>query len=550
MNDATRVEWRDWDEAAFAEAADADVPVLLSLSASWCRPCHEMDAETFAEPRIAANVNDDFVPIRVDVDRRPRVRDRYNMGGFPSTVFLTPDGSLLTGAGYLAPDGMRQVLERVRERWATSGADAGRVPRALTEGEPPWGELSTAVVERMAAVLEATYDERAGGWGDGPKFPLPDAVEFALKRDRRMALRSLDAVSANLLDEYDGGFYRFAEERDWSGLHREKLLDTNAALVRAFANAYLYTGRDEYREPASRTIDYLTTSLWRSASEGADGPTAAFANSQAPPEPTMDTLSPTDREAGDEPPVDETVFAGANALAIDALLTYGAYTDDERAHRYAERTLETVRDQFVEGGVVIHYRGDTDAPQCLLTDQARVVGALTTAHSVLGAEALSLAERIAEVTIDRLQVGGSLIDGPPEGLGLVEHPLRPLDANVAFADALVDLAVVADEPRYRSVAREILESFARASDRFDGQVAAYASTAGRLLEDPLELRVGDVAGSDLHRAALRVADHEKVVVPNDDGVADGVVEIRLGDRTAEPATSPAGVAERVGELFA
>lgn len=105
MDDPTRVEWREWGQAAFDEAAAADIPVLLSLTATWCDHCHEMDAETYAEPRIAANINDSFVPIRVDVDRQPRVRDRYNMGGFPSTVFLAPNGEVLTGRAISAPTG-------------------------------------------------------------------------------------------------------------------------------------------------------------------------------------------------------------------------------------------------------------------------------------------------------------------------------------------------------------------------------------------------------------------------------------------------------------
>ncbi len=277
MDDTTRVEWREWGRDAFDEAAAADVPVLLSLTATWCDHCHEMDAETYAEPRIAANVNDSFVPVRADVDRYPRVRDRYNMGGFPSTVFLAPDGTVLTGAGYLGPDGMRQVLDSVRTMWDTKGDGAARIPRPLREDNPPAGALTADIESAMLGQLSDSYDETAGGWGQSPKFPLPDALEFALKRDREMALRSYDAVGANLLDEYDGGFYRFATDRDWSGLQREKLLDSNGALVRAFANAYLHTGKDEYREPADRTIDFLTTTLWNADAD-------AFANSQAPGE--------------------------------------------------------------------------------------------------------------------------------------------------------------------------------------------------------------------------------------------------------------------------
>jgi len=298
MNETTRVEWREWGGEVFDEAAEADVPILLSLTATWCDHCHEMDAETYAEPRIAANVNDSFVPVRVDVDRHPRVRDRYNMGGFPSTVFLAPNGKVLTGAGYLGPDGMRQVLDSVRTMWQTKGTGAARVPRPLREDNPPAGELTADIEQGMLGHLTDTYDETAGGWGQQPKFPLPDALEFALKRDREMALRSYDAVGANLLDEYEGGFYRFATEPDWSGLQREKLLDSNGALVRAFANAYLLTGADEYRDPAERTIEYLTGTLW-------NGEVAAFSNSQAPGEDDAYSLDATDRAAAAEPPVDE-----------------------------------------------------------------------------------------------------------------------------------------------------------------------------------------------------------------------------------------------------
>lgn len=548
MEDVTLVEWREWGEAAFEEATAADVPVLCSLTATWCDHCHEMDAETYAEPRIAANVDDDFVPVRVDVDRHPRVRDRYNVGGFPSTVFLAPDGSLLSGAGYLGPDGMRQVLDSVRRLWAERGEDAARVPRALRDDEPPAGEVTDEIVSRMLATVRDRYDERAGGWGDGPKFPLPDTLEFALKRDREIALRSFDAVAANLGDEYEGGFYRFASERDWSGLQREKLLDSNAALVRAFANAYCYTGRDEYREPAERAIEYLTTTLWLPEPAGVDGAGngGAFAGSQAPADASAYTLDPSDREAADAPPIDATAYAGGNALAVEGLATYAAYTDDERASRYAERALSYLREHLLEDGVVVHYRdGSEDGERCLLANQARVLGALTTAWSVLGADVLEDARAVADVTIDRLRDGDSFVDGPRSGPGLVSRPLRPLDANVAFADALLDLAVATDEHRYRPTARETLAAFAGASDRFGVQVARYASVVGRLFEGPLVIRVGGPAGSELHRAALRVADHEKVVVPAASDLEPGTARVERGDAVSATAETPEQLGDRV-----
>ncbi|MFP8953886.1 DUF255 domain-containing protein [Natrialbaceae archaeon A-arb3/5] len=546
MNDETRVEWREWGQDAFDEAAAAETPVLLSLTATWCDHCHEMDAETYAEPRIAANVNDSFVPVRVDVDRHPRVRDRYNMGGFPSTVFLAPNGHVLTGAGYLGPDGMRQVLDSVRTMWQTKGSGAARVPRPLRDDEPPAGELTADVEAAMLGQLTETYDEMAGGWGQSPKFPLPDALEFALKRDREMALRSFDAVGANLLDEYDGGFYRFASERNWSGLQREKLLDSNGALVRAFANAYLHTGKDEYREPAERTIEYLTTTLWNDEAD-------AFANSQAPGEDDAHSLDATDRATAAEPPVDNGVFAGPNGLAIEGLLTYYAYTDDERARRYAERALETLRTALIEDGVVAHVRDestDFDADTCLLATQVRVLAALTTAASTLGSEMVTDATAVADATIDRLHDGDSFVDGPADGTGLLDRPLRPLDSNVAIADALVEVAALTGNERYREIARDTLEEFAGASDRFGVQIARYATATARLLEGPLVVRVGDEPGSDLHRAALRLADHEKVVVPDaTDKLEPGTAWVERNDRVSTIAETPEQLSQRLQSVL-
>ena len=539
----TRVEFHEWGPEPFAIADRRGAPVLLSLSASWCTPCHEMDRATYDEPRIAANLNDGFVPVRVDVDRHPRVRDRYNMGGFPSTVFCTPDGRVVSGAGYLGPDGMRQVLDSVRGLWDRKGAEAGRLPRSLRDTTPPAGELTDGIEGHLAGALEAHYDERAGGWGDGEKFPMPRTIEFALKRDREMALRTLDAVGANLLDEYAGGFFRFAERADWSGIHYEKPLDTNAALVRAFANAYCYTGEERYREPAERTVDYLTTTLWTGD---------AFAASQAAGAGAAHyTADPSDREAEGEPPVDGTVLADWNALAVDALLTYHAYTDDERAARYAERAMETLRTELLDGDAVVHYRdGEERGESGLLVDHARLVGALCRARQVRGLDTLALARTLADAAIERCFSEGSFVDGPAAGPGLLDRPLRPLDGNVEMAEALLELATLTGEQRYDERAREAVTAFAGAADRFGPQVAAYGSVAARLRRDVLTIRVGTPAGSDLHRAALRVADHEKVVIPGAGEPPSGTAVAALGERSTEPAGDPEALLEAVQSLLA
>ncbi|MCT9097806.1 DUF255 domain-containing protein [Haloarchaeobius sp. HME9146] len=540
----TRVEWHEWGPDAFELAAEEGKPILLSLSATWCSHCHEMDRETYDEPRIAANVNDGFVPVRVDVDRNPRVRDRYNMGGFPSNVFLTPDGEVLTGSGYLGEDGMRQVIDSVRRMWDEKGAAAGRVPRSVQDNDTPAGELTEDIEIQLLGQIRESYDERNGGWGSAEKFPMPRTIEFALKREQEQALRSLNAVSANLLDDYAGGFFRFAANPDWSGTHHEKLLDTNASLLRAFANAYLYTGKDEYRQPAEATVDYLTGTLWNGDAFG--GGQAAGAGA------SYYTAEPSDRESAETPTVDETAFADWNALAVDALLTYHAYTDDETARRYAERTLDYLTAELVDDGVVTHFRADdgTEGEAGLLVDHARVLSALTRAREVLGADTLDTAQAVADHAIDTLLVGDSFVDGPREGLGLLDRPLRPLDGNVEFADALLDLALLTGEDEYREVAADALAAFAGAADRFGVRIAAYGSAVSRLLYDPLVIAVTDEPGSDLHRAALRMADHEKVVVPNATGYAEsGAAYVVRGESVADPAYDPETLSRRVSDAM-
>ncbi|WP_418281445.1 DUF255 domain-containing protein [Halorubrum sp. DTA98] len=549
MTDGTHVEWRDWGREAFAEADDEDKPVLLSLSATWCEGCHEMDATTYAEPRIAANVNEGFVPVRVDVDRQPRVRERYNMGGFPTTAFLTPEGELLTGAGYLGVDGMRQVLESVRAMWAEKGRDAGRVPRALDADLPPSGELTEAIESHFAGQLEVTYDEEYAGWGTDAKFPLPRTVEFALKCDRDRALRTLDAVRDHLADDVAGGFFRFAGTSDWGDVAYEKPIDTNAAVTRAFANAYLYTGDEAYLDPARAAVDFLTDDLWTGFGVGGSlGPGLGRAYYAA---------SAEDREELDSPRRDLTVFAGGNALAADALLAVHAYTDDDRAREYASRILDGLeRDLIdVETGELTRYRsGDEVGERDLLADAARVVAAYTRAAGVLGSGA-PVARAVADRAIEELRVDGSFVDGPRSGAGLLDRPFRPLDGNVEMATALVDLAALTGADRYRRIARETAESFAGATDRLGVQVAAYGSLVGRLRRGSTAVVVGTEPGSDLHRAAWRVADHEKVVVPNahrEDApaprsIAEGTAIVHDGESVSEPATTPEELMKRVSE---
>ena len=566
--DESRVSWRPWGESAFAAADRTGKPVLLWLTTAWCSDCREMARETFGDPRIAANVEDGFVPVHADAERQPRVRERYAMGGFPSTVFCTPDGSVLTGAGYLGPDGFREILDRVRETYDAHGATAGSVPNAL-QAEPPGGDLSAAVPRHFAGQLEAQWDEANDGWGADAKFPLPGAVRFALRHDQSRGVRALDAIDRHLTGP-DGGFFRHSRRPDWSDPARERTTLSNATVLRAFADGYLTTGAERFRGTATANARFLRRELWLDPGFGG-------------------SLAADDGR-------DSTRFADANAAAADALLTLTAYTDDRAARTTAEETLAFLRSAHITDGRVHHVATgeqtghdggeqsdyadgeqadhddneqashadseqsdhvDSEQPTHdsrssvatgepetdLLTDITRVVGAFTTAAQVLG-EGTAVARRVADRALERLATQAAFRDGPTAGAGLLDRPLYPVDETARFADHLVDLAVLTGEDRYRRRGEAALAAFADATDRMGVQVATYARASERTLREPLVVSVATPPGSDLHRAALRLADHGKVVVPNAEGPPTGTA--RVGD--TEPAGDPATLAARIEDV--
>src|SRR3954464_6443148 len=146
------VAWQPWSAAAFARAREEQKPVLLSIATAWCHWCHEMDRTSYADPEIAAIVNDRFIPIRVDGDDRPDISERYSLGGWPTTAFLTPAGEILAGGTFVPIDRMRAVLAQVSEAFRLQ---PGKAPPAIEDACPVPGVLDQA---QLTARIFATFD--------------------------------------------------------------------------------------------------------------------------------------------------------------------------------------------------------------------------------------------------------------------------------------------------------------------------------------------------------------------------------------------------------
>ncbi len=293
------VNWQPWDDAAREAARERDVPIFLSVGYAACHWCHVMAEESFENEAIASLLNDQFVPVKVDREERPDVDRLYQTicqqvtgrGGWPLSVWLTPDGRPFYVGTYFPPEarqntpGFRQLLQDVADAWADpeereeieQRADewAAAVRGELSEvPEPPApGEEDTDDDRRLESAAEAALrgaDREEGGWGRGQKFPQPGRLHLLMRafaatgRDpfRAVTVETLDAMaSGGLYDHLGGGFHRYTTDRDWTVPHFEKMLYDNAELPRAFLAGYQLTGEDRYATVARETFAFLQREL-------------------------------------------------------------------------------------------------------------------------------------------------------------------------------------------------------------------------------------------------------------------------------------------------
>jgi len=281
------VDWYPWGEEAFARARDEDRPILLSIGYSACHWCHVMEHESFEDEETARLMNERFVSIKVDREERPDVDGIYmdavvaltGQGGWPMTVFLTPDGAPFWGGTYFPPTprmGMpafRDVLTAMATVYADRRGDVTAQGAELVEAirrsgtTPPSGEpLTSGLLGQAVFTLAAQFDGRHGGFGGAPKFPPASTIEFLLRVHARtgseqalaMAAKTLDEMAAGgIYDQLGGGFHRYSVDAIWLVPHFEKMLYDNALLASAYLHAWLVTETARYREVVEETLDYL-----------------------------------------------------------------------------------------------------------------------------------------------------------------------------------------------------------------------------------------------------------------------------------------------------
>jgi uncharacterized protein YyaL (SSP411 family) len=519
-NRAAEIAWRPFGEKAFQEAQVADKPVLLAISAIWCHWCHVMDETSYSDPEVIRQINERYVPIRVDNDERPDVNRRYNMGGWPTTAFLTPDGEIVHGGTYVPPDAMRSYLTQVAELWSTQRSELARRVAEMREKEsearaPKSGDLSFQIVDQVGSLVRGQYDPQFGGFGREPKFPQPKLLRFLLDEHRRfgypeiatMLHRTLGAMAAGgMYDQVEGGFFRYSTTRQWEIPHYEKMLEDNAELLAIYAEAHRSFPTAGYDRVVRDAIRWMDTVLWQEDRK-------LWAGSQDADEHYYTLDSAEERAKHEAPFVDRAIYTSWNDLAASAYFAAWSALDEGAFGDRAHNALGSLQGRMWDDPTnTLHHYDAGDGPKLpnLLGDLAAHLMALLDAHETgLLKRALGLAVRTATTLRDRLEDAehGGFFDAPEKTgePGRLSRRERPIEENALAAEGLLRLAALTGENEWRELALRALRSFVGEYRQWGQFAASYANAVARALAEPLVVTVVGPADDDVATALWRRA---------------------------------------------
>ena len=560
------VDWYPWGEEAFERARAEDKPILLSVGYAACHWCHVMEHESFEDAETARLMNERFVCVKVDREERPDVDGLYmeavvamtGHGGWPMTVFLTPDGKPFWGGTYFPPEprfsmpSFRQVLVAISDAWQARRGDVERQGGALVEAIKAASEqrastepLTTALLANAVPAIRRQFDGEHGGFGRAPKFPPASTLELLLRRgELEMVTKTLDGMAAGgMYDLVGGGFHRYSVDERWLVPHFEKMLYDNALLASVYLHAWVVTGDERYRRVCEETLDYLVRDMrlpeggFASAedadTEGVEGLTytwtpeelVAVLGEEHPewlqpfehdryvlrgeiPEDARRRLFET-REERPKPARDDKALAAWNGLTLAA---------------FAEAARRLERDDYLEvattlagfllgplsgdGGRLLRtYRAGVAKIDAYLEDYADVAHGLLELYWATGElrwleEARRLAELAIELFLDH-ENGGFFVDAGADGLvarrkELDDHPTPSGNSMIAFV--LLRLARIYGDADLERHAVGVFRLARPLLERAPPAVGHMLCAVDLHFSPPREVAV--VGDGDLRRAAL------------------------------------------------
>ncbi|MDY7077673.1 MAG: thioredoxin domain-containing protein [Chloroflexota bacterium] len=518
------VDWYPWSEEALQKAQAEDKPIFLSIGYSACHWCHVMAHESFEDEHIAAVLNEHFVSVKVDREERPDL-DRIYMsavqaltgrGGWPMSVFLTPDGRPFYGGTYFPPtprygmpsfpqvllsvsdawqnrrreivEGSQQLVRSIEQQMTVSGgSETSNVKREASNGKRQTSNIKRQTLDTAFENLDQDFDELHGGWGTAPKFPQPMGLEFLLRYHHttgdplalQMVSQTLDAMArGGMYDQIGGGFHRYSVDDRWLVPHFEKMLYDNAQLARVYLHSWQVTSNPFHRTVAEEILDYVTRemtgpgggfySTQDADSEGEEGKFFVW---------TLDDIRATLGKQADDfiaiyGATERGNFEGKNILELNGEL------EERAALAEARRRLFEARESRIHPG-----RDE----KVLTSWNGMMLAAFAEAARVLGREDYrQVAERNAEFLLSELGTSGSrLLHTWKDGVAKVNGYLEDY---THLAEGLLELYQTTFDPRWYQAARELVEAMIEHFSAPDGGFFDTSDDHEAMIVRPRELQ--------------------------------------------------------------
>lgn len=418
MKVSGRIEWRDYSTAAFNDAVYENKPIFLMLTApSWCYWCHVYTSDDYIyHEDIYPIINEKFIPIYVDADKRQDLTRQYLEGGWPSTTVMAPNRERLFGYSGPRPRPWMQANLQQAADFVNSSGFSNKVLYDYKKSEPiiPKNNDLITLIDEYAGTIFGSYDSEHGGFGNGQKFPQGRSLDFSLElyemtmEDRWLEIventlenqyTKIDEIETNynLFDPIEGGFHRYGTTREWTKPHYEKMLYDNARLLKAYFHLLQITPDDELtKEVIGKTLEFIERNWY----DGANG--GFYGNSDVHGEDEYYGKNPRPE---DKPRVEKTKYSDWNTEAILAYLYIWQTTNIEEYELMAEISLDFFSKNMVDDNGAYHYfkidgsKGVTGS----LLDNSYLLLALAEGYDVLGKEEyLEAAKKIADYSLENL----------------------------------------------------------------------------------------------------------------------------------------------------
>ncbi len=486
-----KVKWLDWSPEIFLKAERENKLILLDITAAWCHWCHVMEEESYSNPEIVHIIHKSYLPVRVRYDERPDINDRYNQGGWPSTVILSSDGFIVHGTTYLPPSALEELLSQARSWYdenRTRVSDAAKAMAAeITRPVPPAtvAPEPDAVKDLSAQMMEdilKNADRVNGGFGSEAKFPQAAAISLVLAQFYRardpelleFAETTLRNMKEGLLDKEAGGMFRYSISPEWDAPQYEKNLSVNAECLQNYLDACRMTDKKEYAEAAQNIIRYVCRTL-------AD-PEGGFYGSQDADIFDEDSvkvvmegeayykLPLAERRKCGEPTIDKTLYVNWNALTISALLDAYHVVGNADYRNVALKSLRRLMKSCVDSQAsVCHFLRNGKKGPALLGDAVALARANLDAYETTAEiEYLENGRKLMEAAQERYAAAdGGFYDSATEA----ELPPAVRIRHKPLNDNLLAVEVLARLYNYTTDSTYLLEAVATLL-AFEGNVQA------------------------------------------------------------------------------